>query len=263
MNNNSDSALPNPVYNNTENSDFEANNSSSESDSETEKDLTDDTPAQLRGLKSTNPVDIYNQTLITEPPTKTRTERVLDKIHKRAPPRVIRRILKCSIAYFISTLFSTIYPVAKVLGQAPYIACTGVLLCHPGRTMGAQFDSTLTAALGAAFAIVYGLAGASAATAYNSSHPDSHAGAGINCMFLVLGVFGAQLLRQKFPKLNVFSVQFMIVQLFTLTIGVGYKEVPLHLSSDFGLCLLIGNFVSLIINLLFWPETAVDSFGNN
>ncbi|KAI8092100.1 hypothetical protein BDF21DRAFT_436776 [Thamnidium elegans] len=127
--------------------------------------------------------------------------------------------------------------------------------------MGAQFDATLTSALGAAVAITYGLAGVAAATAYNVKHPDSSAGVGINCLFLLVGIFAAQMLRQVFPKLHFFSLQFMVVQLFTLTLGVGYTETPLGLSTRFGLSLLIGNFVSLFVNLIFWPETAVDGLG--
>lgn len=260
MNHISDSAISNTDHNDNKNNNMEASSSSSESDNEIKKDFRDYIPPNLIGMPIT-PVDTCNSTPVTEKPVKTRTERILDSVHKRAPPRVIRRILKCSIAFFISTLFSTIYPVAIALGTAPYITCTGCLFCHPGRTMGAQIDATFTAALGAAFAIVYGLAGVSAATAYNASHPDSYAGAGINCMFLVIGVFGAQLIRQKFTKLAFFGLQFIIVQLFTLTVGVGYKEIPFSLSSDLGLGLIIGNFVSLFVNLILWPETAVDSLG--
>lgn len=191
------------------------------------------------------------------PPTKW-----IDYLQKKLPNRIIiRRILKCSIAYFISTLFSTIHPLARALGQSPFLVCSGCLFSHPGRTMGAQFDATLTSSLGAAVAIIYGLAGVAAASSYNASHPDSSAGVGINCLFLLLGIFAAQMLRQSFPKLHFFSLQFMVVQLFTLTLGVGYTETPTGLSSRFGLSLLIGNFVSLFVNLIFWPETAVDGLG--
>ncbi|KAL9557711.1 hypothetical protein MBANPS3_001258 [Mucor bainieri] len=191
----------------------------------------------------------------------TRTERIIGHIQKRASGLTIRRILKCTIAYFISTLFSTIDPLANAIGQAPYIVCSGCLLSHPGRTVGAQLDATITSALGAGLAIVYGLAGIAAATSYNAQHPDSYAGNGINCLFLVVGVFAAQLIRQKFSKLHFFSLQFMVVLLFSMTSGVGFKSVPLRLSSEFGLPFLIGAFVSLFVNVLFWPETAVDGLG--
>ncbi|GAA5801193.1 hypothetical protein HPULCUR_006636 [Helicostylum pulchrum] len=194
-------------------------------------------------------------------PSTVTPETFLDRFHKKLPSLVIRRILKCSIAFFISTLFSTIHPLANALGQSPFLVCSGCLFSHPGRTMGAQFDATLTSALGAAVAITYGLAGVAAATAYNVKHPDSNAGVGINCLFLLVGIFAAQMLRQMFPKLHFFSLQFMVVQLFTLTLGVGYTETPLGLSTRFGLSLLIGNFVSLFVNLVFWPETAVDGLG--
>lgn len=158
-------------------------------------------------------------------------------------------------------MFSTIHTLAKAFAPAPFIICSGCLFCHPGRTVGSQLDASITSAAGAAFAIAYGLAGLEAATAYNVSHPDSHAGAAINCLFLVVGVFFAQLLRQKFPKLHFFSMQFMLVQLFALTNGVGYTEVPKYLPIQYGLAFLTGNIVSLFVNVIFWPESAVDGLG--
>lgn len=192
---------------------------------------------------------------------RTKKEAFLAYIQKKASARIIRRILKCTIAFFISTLFSTVHPIARALGQAPFIVSSGCLLSHPGRTVGSQLDATITSTLGAVSAIVYGLAGVAAATSYNAKHPDSHAGAIINCMFLVVGVFAAQTLRQKFPKLFFFSLQFMIVILFTMVYSVGLTEIPLTLSTQFGLPFLIGSFVSLFINLVLWPETAMDGLG--
>lgn len=226
-----------------------------------EKDTTSYFPLKIDPNPTTVTKTLCNNDRMEEMRAKTRSERILEAINKRAPPRIIRRILKCSIAYFISTLFTTMYPVAIRLGNVPFITSTGCLLCHPGRTMGAQFDATLTAAFGAALAIIYGLAGVAAASTFNANHPDSYSGAAINCMFLVVGVFVAQLLRQVFPKLSIFSLQFMIVQLFTLTTSVNMKEIPMDLSSEFGFCLIIGNFISLIVNLFLWPETAVDGLG--
>lgn len=243
----------------------ESTSSSGDDENNIETDLTTNNPyfaIPLKHMPLSRPdKNCINLTPRVEKAPKTRTERIIDRIEKRAPRRVLRRILKCGIAYFISTLFSTIHPIANALGKSPFLVCSGCLFSHPGRTMGAQFDATLTSALGAAVAIIYGLAGVASATAYNIKYPESNAGAGINCLFLLVGVFGAQTIRQKFPKLHFFSLQFMVIQLFTLTLGVGYNEIPLKLSSQYGLTFLIGNFVSLFVNLLFWPETAVDGLG--
>ncbi|EPB88022.1 hypothetical protein HMPREF1544_05200 [Mucor circinelloides 1006PhL] len=246
-----------------------SSSSSDDSLSEDEADLSEQTsyfPKQLGHMPFISPEKYRamankDDKISSEAPTETRTERIIGHIQKRAPGRIIRRILKCTIAYFISTLFSTIDPLAKAIGQAPYIVCSGCLLSHPGRTVGAQLDATITSTLGAGLAIVYGLAGIAAATAYNAQHPDSYAGNGINCLFLVVGVFAAQLIRQKFSKLHFFSLQFMVVLLFSMTAGVGFKSVPLRLSGEFGLPFLIGAFVSLFVNVIFWPETAVDGLG--
>jgi hypothetical protein len=202
-------------------------------------------------------------TPIPIPKPRTKKEAFVAYINKKAPARIVRRILKCTIAFFVSTLFSTIHPVAAALGQAPFIVSSGCLLSHPGRTVGSQIDATITSALGAGLGVVYGLAGVAAAATYNSKHPDSHAGTTINCMFLVVGIFAAQTLRQKFPKLFFFSLQFMIIILFTMVYSVGLTEIPLTLSGEFGLPFIIGSFISLLANLLLWPETAMDGLGKS
>lgn len=268
MGTNGDSNSPKTSFfkENNHSHDSLSNNSDASSSHSEKESAASYFPLQIDPIPTTTVENLcYNDRMQQQkmPAAKTRSERILEAINKRAPPRIIRRILKCSFAYFISTLFSAIYPVAIQLGTVPFITSTGCLLCHPGRTMGAQFDATLTAALGAALAIIYGLAGVAAASTYNANYPDSYAGAAINCVFLVVGVFLAQLLRQIFPKLSIFSLQFMVVQLFTLTTSVNMKEIPMDLSSEFGFCLIIGNFISLIVNLFIWPETAVDGLGKH
>lgn len=242
---------------------YDTSGSGDELSSSSEMDITDnhtdvtDQSDEQKYTSTTSPSSAPTETI----KPRTKKEALLAYLQRKAPARIIRRILKCTIAFFISTLFCTIRPVGTALGQAPFIVSAGCLLSHPGRTVGAQIDATITSALGAASAIVYGLAGVSASVAYNNSHPNSHAGAAINCIFLVVGVFVAQTLRQKFPKLFFFSLQFMITILFTMVNSVGLTKNHLNLSSQFGLPFVIGSIVSLLVNLVFWPETAMDGLG--
>lgn len=169
-------------------------NDDSSDEDKIEKDMTNILPIPLKHMPPTRPENrcpsrIPNEQDIPAIPTTTAPKTFIDRLHKKLPILVIRRILKCSIAFFISTLFSTIHPLARALGQSPFLVCSGCLFSHPGRTMGAQFDATLTSALGAAIAIIYGLAGVAAASTYNAKYPDSDAGVGINCLFLLVGIF--------------------------------------------------------------------------
>ena len=196
----------------------------------------------------------------------SRKERWLDYFHKKFPSRIVRRVLKCTIAYFLSSLFSLIHPSIYPIGSAPYFAVTAMLFSHPGRTMGAQFDATITAVLGVVAAVLYAFAGAAASVAYNVAHPTTYitqpSGRVINIMFLFVGVFAAQMLRQTYPKFHFFSLQFMIVQIFSMTRSIDYLSIPFSLPLTYGLPLLVGHGISLVVNLLFWPETAVDGLGN-
>ncbi|KAI8090955.1 uncharacterized protein B0P05DRAFT_627272 [Gilbertella persicaria] len=128
--------------------------------------------------------------------------------------------------------------------------------------MGAQFDATVTAVLGVVAAVLYAFAGIAAAVAYNVRHPDTFlTGRTLNAIFLFVGIFGAQMLRQVYPKFHFFSLQFMIIQIFSMTRGVDYFSVPFELPLHYGIPLIIGHGISLMVNLVIWPETAVDGLG--
>ncbi|KAI8391655.1 Fusaric acid resistance protein-like-domain-containing protein [Radiomyces spectabilis] len=192
----------------------------------------------------------------------SRKERVIAYLYRRFSSRIVRRVLKCTLAYFIATLFSLIHPLARAMGQAPYLACTGTLFSHPGRTIGAQIDATVTSSIGTCLGIIYGLGILAATVAYNTHHPDSiSVGGAITALLFLLGVFVAQLIRQAYTKLYFFTSQFMVVLLFSLTHGLGYTSVPMTLTFEWGIPLVVGAFISLIVNVLIWPESAVDGLG--
>ncbi|CEP15871.1 hypothetical protein [Parasitella parasitica] len=207
--------------------------------------------------------DEHEKTPPSLPPT--RKERLIKYLHVKFPSRIVRRVLKCTIAYFLSTLFSLIRPLTVALGPAPFLATTGMLFSHPGRSMGAQFDATVTAVMGVVAAILWAFAGMAASVAYNRDNPDTFVtqpvGRCVNALFLCLGVFCAQMLRQIFPKFHFFSLQFMIIQIFTMTRAIDYTHVPFELPLTYGVPLLIGCGISLVVNLVFWPETAIDGLG--
>jgi hypothetical protein len=137
-----------------------------------------------------------------------------------------------------------------------------VLYSHPGRTLGAQLDTTLTGAAGILFAMIYPVINIGVATAYRNASFGSIIGCRIiHSLFLFNGIFFAQYLRHVYPKLHYFSLQFMIIQIFVITRDLNYHTIPFELPLDYGLSLLIGHTISLTVNILIWPETAVDGFG--
>ncbi|KAI9480972.1 MAG: hypothetical protein EXX96DRAFT_199060 [Benjaminiella poitrasii] len=191
----------------------------------------------------------------------TRKERLINYLHVKFPSRIVRRVVKCTIAYFLSTLFSLVHPITTAIGPASFLATTGMLFSHPGRTMGAQFDATVTAVLGVVVAVLWAFAGLASSVAYNVDHADYQTnprGHAINACFLFIGVFWSQMLRQIYPKFHFFSLQFMIIQIFSMTRGLDYVVMPYEVPLNYGVPLLIGHGISLVVNLVVWPETAVD-----
>lgn len=183
-------------------------------------------------------------------PQPSRTERWKAYMNRKFPRRIVRRVLKCTLAFFLSTLFTLILPVAHALGSAPFLTTTGMLFSHPGRTMGAQFDTTLMALGGVMLGIGWALAAIAVPNTIIS-----------NAVFLFFGILFAQMLRQWMPKFFFFSLHFMIIQIFGLTVPEDSAWHPFLIPVQYGAPLLIGCFISLIVNLLVWPETAVDSLG--
>ncbi|KAM3579788.1 hypothetical protein VKS41_007869 [Umbelopsis sp. WA50703] len=195
----------------------------------------------------------------------TRKEQVLKILHEKFPRRIVHRIIKATFAYVTCIVLCSIEPVVNALGPAAYLSITGCLFTHPGRTMGAQIDATITSVLGIALAICWALAGMAASIAYNRSWgqdlPTHQAGVAINAAFLIVGIMFAQILRMRFPKFQFFSLQFMIVQIFCNTKLINLTEMQPGGVLNFGIPLMLGAGVSLFYNLILWRETAVDGLG--
>ncbi|KAI7885834.1 hypothetical protein K492DRAFT_190575 [Lichtheimia hyalospora FSU 10163] len=170
-------------------------------------------------------------------------------IQQRIPnKRIIRRVLKCSLAYFLATLFILIKPVANALGPAPFLCATGMLFSHPGRTVGAQVDTTVMACMGILLSVAYGMGGVAVSAAGHRPYTS---------ILLFCGIFAASALRQQWPRFFFFSLHFMVLQIFILT-AIGPSLI---LPLKYGIPMLIGCGVSLIVNIVVWPESATDNLG--
>lgn len=178
-----------------------------------------------------------------EKESKSFTESVLNYLHKKFPSRVVRRVLKCTIAYFITTLFSLIPQLTDAIGPAAFLVTTGMLFNHPGRTMGSMWDCTLTSVLGVILAVLYVFAALGTSVRYNLDNPDTFQsdpiGNVLNALFLFVGIFGAQMLRQVYPKFYFFSLKFMMVLIFCLTKALGLQAIPYNLPLQYGIPLII------------------------
>ncbi|ORY91108.1 hypothetical protein BCR43DRAFT_538228 [Syncephalastrum racemosum] len=129
--------------------------------------------------------------------------------------------------------------------------------------MGAQFDATFMAVTGVVMSVLWALAGLAASVHYNTHHHYELHPLGViaNALFLFFGILFAQLIRQVWPKFFFFGLHFMVIQIFSMTLGVNQTTMPLGLPVTYGVPLLIGCGISLLVNLVLWPESAVDSLG--
>jgi len=174
-------------------------------------------------------------------------------------------MIKISLAYATCVILCYIDRIAAAIGPAVFLCITGCLFTHPGRTMGAQIDATITSVAGVVLAVCWATAGMAASVSFNRTYADDlgnhQVGVGINAAFLVVGIMFAQILRMRFPKFNFFSLQFMIVQIFCNTKLINLTAMDYEGVLQFGIPLILGAGVSLFYNLALWRETAVDGLG--
>jgi hypothetical protein len=197
----------------------------------------------------------------------SRKAKIMTFLHQKFPRRILHRMIKASLAYLTTIILCYIQPIQDAIGPSMYLAVTGCLFTHPGRTMGAQIDATITSVIGVVLAVCWAMAGMAASVSYNRQYIDDLAnhqvGVAINATFLVIGVMFAQILRMRFPKFQFFSLQFMIVQIFCNTKFINLTEMDYKGILQFGIPLILGAGVSLFWNLILWRETAVDGLGKS
>lgn len=63
----------------------------------------------------------------------SRKKALLDYLHAKLPRRVVHRVLKCTLAYFLTTLFSLVHPLTVFVGRSVFLTTTGSIFNHPGR----------------------------------------------------------------------------------------------------------------------------------
>lgn len=219
-------------------------------------------------LKASTPTIGKDEVLLKAQKTsevESRKAKILKFLHEKFPRRIVHRMIKVSLAYATCVILCFINRIVATIGPAVFLCITGCLFTHPGRTMGAQIDATITSVAGVALAICWAIAGMAASVSFNRTYADDlgnhQVGVGINAAFLVVGIMFAQLLRMRFPKFNFFSLQFMIVQIFCNTKLINLTAMDYEGVLQFGIPLILGAGVSLFYNLALWRETAVDGLG--
>ncbi|KAI0243975.1 hypothetical protein L0F63_004540 [Massospora cicadina] len=186
-------------------------------------------------------------------------------------PSAFRHIVKSSIAFFLASLIVIIDPVRDKIGSYAYMAPFITVLFDNTRTIGAQLEISLLTCGFLAIGLVYYLLAFGLFAIYNRGMGNIARegliifdGAFIIALFFFLAMFILGWLRARFAKLASPAVLLSFFLAISMTnLSFGEFDDPYH---QFGWTLapaLIGLAISLLVNLILWPESASQGLGES
>jgi FtsH-binding integral membrane protein len=172
-----------------------------------------------------------------------------------------KKVIKCTIAYEIGTIIILIPQVANNVGTVPYLVTLGTLFFNASGTAGNQIVEMLANICMLVPSCIWCAIMVYLCTLYNSHIESSNLysnGAGIiaSLAFFII-VFVISYIRLKYPRLFIPSLQGFVIPFFTLTTK-GIYSTQFHIMSIVNIFypVLMGGAIALVVNLVFWPETA-------
>ncbi|KAJ9050355.1 hypothetical protein DSO57_1015181 [Entomophthora muscae] len=200
-----------------------------------------------------------------------RVVRFFKRGRKELPLSCFKRIVKSSFAFFLASLIVIIAPVQKEIGPYAYMAPFITILFDSTRTSGAQLEIAFLTCGFLTFGLLYYLMAFGLFAVYNRSFASTTKeeglisdGAFIIALFFFLAMFILGWLRASFAKLSSPAILLSFFLAITMTkVPIEGTEVPYH---QFGIALapaLIGLLISLVVNLILWPESASQDLGKS
>lgn len=172
-----------------------------------------------------------------------------------------KKVVKCVIAYEISTILILIPAFIKVAGTPPYLVPLGAIFFHASSTAGNQLMNMILNLIMIIFPAIWCGLLYYLCTIYNNARLNganlySNGPAVIASLGFGIIVFVVAYLRLKYPRLYNPALQGFPLPIFVLTKYIYATEF--NVMNVVGTCypVLIGGFIALLCNLLIWPETA-------
>ncbi|KAF9973985.1 hypothetical protein BGZ73_002765 [Actinomortierella ambigua] len=178
--------------------------------------------------------------------------------------RVIKRHIKFAVALYLTSLLALIPQVATVLGPTPYLANVTVVFMHPARTVGSMLEATFFSVVGAILAAFWIIPCEISVAKYNQSYmkPNGDTAAwAIEAAWFFLGIWVMTTAKSRYAKLNCAFIMFTIVGIFAFTKNTKATTFDPHFFLSLVGPMVIGVFTSLLVCIVFWPETASQGLG--
>lgn len=178
-------------------------------------------------------------------------------------------ILKSWIAFLLSSLLTFIPSIQTKLGYSSHFATVAVLLFHPGKSVGAMFETVVLALLGTSFAGFVCIIGDVLVRYLEPVNYFSLFSAILMLLLLFTSTFILSYIRAKYDRVPVYTAAIMsnIILIVHLTNGSihklndqkpnsGYLRWNWILQNSLIVPILAGVAVSLVTNITIFPKSA-------
>jgi hypothetical protein len=162
----------------------------------------------------------------------------------------IIRLTKAFLAYFACYSLCLIHPTSIWLGRYCYFAPLVSIINHPARSSGSQLEISLQSLLGTALGLGWGSLGLYIST---STPAATNGYGGIHATSVILCLVITTWFRSAFVRLHHF-LNLMFLNVFFLEVVDTNERVDWHLTWEIGIPSLAGTLVSLVINLVLFPD---------
>ncbi|KAG0308215.1 hypothetical protein BGZ98_008638 [Dissophora globulifera] len=211
-------------------------------------------------ILSTESIDSSNSVPLppSPPPPLSAWRQFLNSFTKR----VIRRHLKITIAIYLGSCLTLIGPIADALGSHAFLANLVIFFIHPSRTVGSQLEVTIFGCFGAILATFSLILSGLSVVSFNQHNlaEGNRAAWVIEALWLFFGIWLLATLKTRYPKMVPTFIVYSIAIIFGLDRAQSLS-FDIHIYRDLIVPILLGLAISLVVSIVFWPETASEGFG--
>ncbi|TWU73050.1 hypothetical protein ED733_002602 [Metarhizium rileyi] len=161
------------------------------------------------------------------------------------------RLLKTFLAFFIAYCLCLTPATRDWLGRYSYMIVVSVILNHPARTVGGQIEGTILTIVGTAIGLGWGTVGLLLSTSTLAARAGY---GGILAMFLAFFMFALACIRAFFIRFYQAVLCAGIAIMFTTLAETNNKNVPWIKLRDYAIPWLLGQAISLLVNVLIVPD---------
>ncbi|KAG0200550.1 hypothetical protein BGX33_010913, partial [Mortierella sp. NVP41] len=168
------------------------------------------------------------------------------------------------VALYLAALLTLIRPVANYLGPMPFLAIVTVVFMHPARTLEVMLFCVISAIIATAWIIPSQVSVAAYNRRLFEKHgaldADVHVSWLIEAAWFFVGIWIMMTLKARYAKMTCTFLIFTIANIF------GYSRtndnVKFNIHAYWTLIgPMLGVLISLIVSIVFWPETASEGLG--